>query len=255
MQNNNFSERNFITNIIGQINRFVLDLVFPKICLKCQLENEIICDKCLQSIEPLAIQYCPVCEKSVTENGILCSDCKSKSAPICQMIASASYKDRLLSRAIHTFKYRFVSGLSYPLGRIMLEGLKRNLREPIDIIIPVPLHPRRLRWRGFNQAQLLARFISQNLLPGMEIPVVCDVVFRKKYTPPQMKIRNYQQRLENLKDSFVASDKLRPNHFKKKNILLVDDICTTGATIFECAKTLQMLKPKKIIATVLARQS
>lgn len=244
-----------LSSFFSKASEFALDLVFPRICLGCRAEIKIICDRCLENIRRLSIQFCPVCERAATENGYVCSYCKSTGSAFAQLIVSADYKDKLLAKAIHTYKYKFVSELSEPLGIVMTETLKKNLRGAIDFIVPVPLHPRRLRWRGFNQSDLLANHISQNLLPGIEIPIANEVIYRNKYTQPQMKIKNYRQREENIRSSFFLGKNLSSNIFKRKNILLVDDVCTTGSTIFECAKTLSALHPRSISAIVLARQS
>ena len=91
------------------------------------------------------------------------------------------------------------------------------------------------------------------MTPGMEIPVLEDIVIRSRYTMPQMKIKKFSLRRKNIVGAFKldqnAHDKVR-----RKHILLVDDVCTTGSTIFECAKELQNLHPKSITAIVLARQ-
>jgi predicted amidophosphoribosyltransferase len=187
------------------------------------------------------------------------------------------------------YKYNFVRGLSVPLGQIITEAiLKNNLPLP-DLVIPIPLHPRRERWRGFNQSELLANHIAENLTPGMSIPVLNNLIIRARYTKPQMKIKNYQERQKNIKDIFSitkypplppgedaqragedkyinsSSESLSPKFIEEKGlrrfftirdktILLVDDISTTGATLFECGKILKKHGAKKVMGAVIARQ-
>ncbi|MDP1620398.1 MAG: hypothetical protein Q8M12_05395, partial [bacterium] len=87
------------------------------------------------------------------------------------LLVAAKYKDDHLGKLVHLYKYRFIEDLHIPLGKILTEAILQS-RLPIpDIIIPIPLHPRRQRWRGFNQSQLLAGHISRNLAPGFEIPL------------------------------------------------------------------------------------
>ncbi|MFA5994800.1 MAG: phosphoribosyltransferase family protein, partial [Parcubacteria group bacterium] len=124
-------------------------------------------------------------------------------------------------------------------------------------LVPVPLHPRRLRWRGFNQSALLAEYVGKNLTTGFEIPNHPNLLQRKRYTPPQMKIKKYAQRIANLQQAFslrktAATD--MPNSLQGKTILLVDDVATTGTTLFECAKVLKAGGAKKVFAVVIARQ-
>jgi predicted amidophosphoribosyltransferase len=187
------------------------------------------------------------------------------------------------------YKYNFVRGLSVPLGQIITEAiLKNNLPLP-DLVIPIPLHPRRERWRGFNQSELLANHIAENLTPGMSIPVLNNLIIRARYTKPQMKIKNYQERQKNIKDIFSitkypplppgedaqragedkyinsSSESLSPKFIEEKGlrrfftirdktILLVDDISTTGATLFGCGKILKKHGAKKVMGAVIARQ-
>jgi len=132
--------------------------------------------------------------------------------------------------------------------------LKNNLPLP-DLILPIPLHPRRLRWRGFNQSELLADHIAQNLTPGFPLPVLSDFIIRTRYTKPQMKIKDYKERQKNIKGIFSLNTRnsLNPK-LLDKTILLVDDIATTGATLFECGKMLKQNGAKEVFGTVIARQ-
>ena len=135
----------------------------------------------------------------------------------------------------------------------MLKSIKNSELPLPDIIIPVPLHSRRLRWRGFNQSELLAKHISEKITPGFPIPVVSDLLQRSRYTHPQMEIKNQSKRKKNIENAFkIPKNKL--GLVKSKRILLVDDITTTGATIFECAKTLKKSGAHEVFAVVIARQ-
>jgi ComF family protein len=152
---------------------------------------------------------------------------------------------------IHLFKYNFIEDLKIPLGKIMVAAFI-NHRIPLpDILIPVPLHKRKIRSRGFNQSELLADFLSENLAPGMALPVIKDALKRKKSTLSQMKIKNYRERRENIRGAFTI---LKPEEIRRKNILLVDDVATTGATLLECARILKAAGARKISAIVIARQ-
>ncbi len=174
----------------------------------------------------------------------------------------ADYKDKLLATAIHYLKYKFVKKLAAPLSQIMIEKLRKSSLPIPDLIIPVPLHPYRLRWRGFNQSELLAQEIASQLLPGLEIPLVKNLVNKKRYTTPQRKIKKYRQRQENVRHSFQINkdfDWQQINRSSQKNlnnlhVLLVDDVSTTGATLFTLAREVKKLQPKSISAIVLGRQ-
>ena len=246
----------------------MLDLVFPKECFLCSKEGFWICEKCLKDFPIISEQVCPVCEKIFSENGKICSQCRKDNPPIFQMVVASEYKDTPLAKIIHAFKYKFAEELSLPLGKVTAKAILRNKIPIPDFIIPMPLADFRLRWRGFNQSEHLAKYISKNLLPGIEIPVLNNLITREKNTTPQMEIKNYQQRKKNVENIFKINENfvtLKTNetstskyekefNLRGKNILLIDDVCTTGATVFSCAKEIKKLSPKKISVAVLARQ-
>ena len=221
------------------------------------------------------------------DSGKLCQTCKrsalkNKDFFLDALIVAAKYRENDLSRIVHFYKYNLVRDLHLPLGRVMTKAFLDNDLPLPELIVPVPLHKKRLRWRGFNQSELLADYISENLTPGMEIPVLNDLLVRKKHTTPQMKVRKYSERKKNIRDAFEVNIKCHPelacsardsgpnklkkidsgsetemtksNILKNKKIILVDDIATTGATLNECAKVLKSAGAKKVFGIVLARQ-
>lgn len=251
------------------IKIFVLDILFPLHCLFCQKYGQWICQECFKKISLLPVQVCPYCEKAISPAGRICFKCKEKFLrknqlpPLDALIVSTKYEKNGASRLIHHFKYSFVKDLGDPLAKIMSEAITfHNLPLP-DLIIPVPLHSRRLRWRGFNQSEILANHICENLTPGFSIPVISNLLLRKKYTQAQMKIKNYQERQKNVKNIFTLSPSSpvigrgvggEGKILKDKTILLIDDVATTGATLFECARTLKSAGAKKVYGAIIARQ-
>lgn len=238
--------------IIKKTKTFILDTLFPISCVSCNHDGVWLCENCFQKIQLLSFQLCPRCEKLITEDGQLCSFCKKLRPPLDALIVASRYKEGNISKLVHLFKYNFVEDLSAPLGKLMVQALLASGLHVPDFIVPVPLHKRRLRWRGFNQAELLANHVSRNLTPGYAIPVFENVLKRIRYTPPQMKIKDYFQRRKNMRDVFSLT--AGPLSIKNKNILLIDDIATTGATLFECARTLKQNGAKFVFAAVIARQ-
>jgi ComF family protein len=204
------------------------------------------------------MQVCPQCEKIFTDKGQRCDYCRKDRASLDNLIVATHYNEHNLSKLVHLYKYNFAENLHLPLGRLLVNILLKNNLPLPDFIVPVPLHPRRLRWRGFNQAELLANFVAQNLTPGFPIPVVTDLLQRQKYTPPQMQIGKYDDRRKNMLEAFTINKK--SNHFgqlqhsNNYSFLLIDDIATTGSTLFECAKILKQNGAKKVLGAVIARQ-
>ena len=244
------------------IKKFVLNTLFPISCLSCGASDNWICQNCLNKIEILSVQVCPYCEKTETLSGAICPQCKMesirKNRPLYldNLVVATKYSQDNVSRLVHAFKYNFVQDLGNPLAGLIVKAILGSHLPLPDFIAPVPLHPRRLRWRGFNQAEILAGILAENISPGLPIPVASNLIIRKKFTPPQMKIKNYQARKKNMQNSFGLQKKFTLENFafRNKKILLVDDISTTGSTILECAKILKTAGAKKVYGVVIARQ-
>jgi len=219
------------------MKNFLLDLFFPKHCLGCAKEGEYLCPVCLEKI-PLN-QNCP--EKL---GGI-------------KLLAASFYDYPLLKRAIHKYKYEFVRELAKPLAQLMAEKIRRMEIGQNLVLTPAPLHPRRLRWRGFNQAELLAQAVSQQL----NLPLVNNLLIRTRHNPPQAKIKTSQNRKENIKGAFALNPAFSSCHCEErsdeaisnKTVILIDDVSASGATLQECAQALKPLKPKDIWGLVLAK--
>jgi ComF family protein len=223
-----------------------LDAFFPIRCLRCKTFDHWICAQCHSTLPIIIEQQCPLCKKHVTTNGDVCLACIEKHNPPYDGVFVASYfKDPLVRKMIHNFKYRFAKNLSQPLALLMAQSLHNSHFPAPDLIIPVPLHPRRLRWRGFNQAEEIARSLD------LRIPLNTDILKRIRYTHPQVTMRNKKSRENNVQDAFALHD---PSLIRGKNILLVDDIMTTGATIMACATVLKNSGAGKIYAIVIARE-
>jgi ComF family protein len=162
-------------------------------------------------------------------------------------IHSAAVYDGAVRTALHRFKFQKRKRLAEPLGVLLVNylGQAASLKmKELDSIIPVPLHRKRLRQRGFNQVELLARMIGRYY----EVPVV-ESLERLKNTKPQFDLPK-AERLANIKGAFRVS---RPKEVYNKRVLLLDDIYTTGATIAECAKTLSTAGARRIEVLTLSR--
>ncbi|MEN8252481.1 MAG: ComF family protein, partial [Patescibacteria group bacterium] len=231
---------------LSKIKKLLLDGLFPIRCLGCGKFDEWICNDCHSSLPILTEQHCPVCKKHETLDGKTCPECISSGKNIIDGVFVAShYNDKLLKKSIHYFKYRFVYHLSEPLSLLLAQSLQNSTLSTPDIIIPVPLHKRRLRWRGFNQAYLLAKNLD------LQIPLNTDILKRIRYTAPQVKKKNRHKRQENLINAFVIEDN---SQISGKNILLIDDVITTGTTLTECARVLKNAGAKTVFCLVLARE-
>ncbi len=160
-----------------------------------------------------------------------------------------NYQTPLLKKAIQKFKFQpFIRELAKPLALLIIEHFQLIDKSPDfsrHILIPIPLEKRKLKWRGFNQAQEIAKELSNFL----KTPVFNGVLIKIKSTPPQVELPE-KERKENIKDAFFCQGS---GWVKDKKILLVDDIYTTGSTLEEAAKVLKIAGAKEIIGVVVAR--
>jgi ComF family protein len=240
---------------------FVLDLLFPKICFGCGQEGFYICPECLKGIEINRHPKCFICNRRSPDNRI-CQECGHKTNLTGVFIAS-SWDNQILRQLIYEYKYRFVKDLAKPLSQIMINYLEADqliARAPDKLIFtPVPLHRQRLQWRGFNQAELLAKEVANHF----EAPVA-QLLERSRNTQPQAEIKKQKERKNNIKGAFLLNKTFAPLRakgaiinnlplLKEKTVIIVDDITTTGSTLEECAMALKPLRPKEIWGLVLAR--
>lgn len=239
---------------LSRLEEKLLNIVMPKKCVGCDKEKFFLCSDCLEKIKINSFQVCPICQKSLTEFGEVCRYCKDFRPPLDSLTTATGYEDPLISKSVHLMKYKFIDQLAEPLAEILQKAYRKNKLPIPDIIIPVPLHPVRLRWRGFNQAELLSLKLAKELLPGFQIKVGSEILSRKKFTPAQANLKKSEEREKNVEGAFKA-DIEKIKEIKNKRVLLIDDICTTGSTLFECGKELRQLKPKSIHALVIARQN
>jgi len=175
-----------------------------------------------------------------SEYSDICMQCLKKAPPFSRSLNYGLYEG-VLAEAINQFKFYSVKRLSKPLGRFLL-----SLELPqIDGIIAVPLSIKGLKDRGFNQSLLIARVISKKI----KVPLLMDILLKKKETPPQIGL-SAKQRLLNLKNAFEVR-----GNIKGLRLLLIDDVMTTGATVTECSKVLKKAGAKEVIVLTLARSS
>jgi ComF family protein len=220
----------------------LLDLVFPRRCVACNRGTDLLCSSCQNEIELIEPPVCPLCGRSMPAPR-RCLSCQRMPLRI-SGIRAVGYLDGPLRTAIHRFKYSNVRGLAAILGRLAVASLLRY-DLPVDTIVPVPLHVRRLRERGYNQASLLAAEIGS----ATGLPVVDDVLVRVRSTIPQVGL-TARSRRENVRGAFgCTSARLKGHH-----VLLVDDVCTTGATLEACSTALQEAASGPVWGLVLARE-
>lgn len=215
-------------NLIALVNRLSglgLDLLFPRRCAGCGVEGSLLCIKCQRSLPPL--------DHPITRT------------PDIDGIRSLFAYGGVMRQAILHLKYYDVKALAAPLAQL----LKRSLDSeplPFDMLIPVPVHPRRLRERGYNQSTLIARELSKLI----SVPLADGVLIRRKNTPPQARTPSLEERQRNVDGAFYC----RRHNLKGKHILLIDDVCTSGATLGACASVLKSVGAASVWGLTLAKE-
>lgn len=220
----------------------LLDLLFPLRCLSCGREGSFICSSCCQSLPRLELPFCQRCGTPLSQ-GSLCSICISSPLTIDGIRSLFLFKGTV-RQAIHQFKYRHLKAIAAPLGQLLAEFL-RSHPLPGEVLVAVPLHHKRLRERGYNQASLLAQELGE--LTGL--PVVEGALLRLRDTISQARTASAVERRSNVYDAFGCQQGLLG-----KQVLLVDDVCTTGATLDACAVALKAAGAGSVWGLTVARE-
>jgi len=229
-----------MTISLRRLTDIFLDIVFPPRCVGCGREGGYLCSMCRRSIPLLASPVCVRCGRFVSAQG-LCVHCPSEPHAYDGIRSVAKFEGPLRD-AIHAFKYEGLRTLRGTLGELLAEGWTR-FQPPGDVLVPVPLHARRMRERGYNQSLLLARELARHT----GIPVLETALVRIRATVPQVGL-DIQQRRANVIGAFhVCNDEIRD-----RAVLLIDDVYTTGATIDACAEALRATGALSIWALTLA---
>lgn len=219
------------------VKKFILDLLFPKFCFLCKREGSYLCRDCLATFEISGFHQ------------------KHKTQYLSDLYYPSNYQNHFIKKLIQNFKYEpFIKELAQPLSSLIIEHFQLMENQPNFkdfILVPIPLDKKRLKWRGFNQAEEIAKELSK----FFKIPLFNNILIKIKGTLPQVDLSEKERR-ENVKNNFLVKNK---NLIQNKKILLIDDVYTTGSTMEECARVLKQPTEdgcpgaKEIIGIVVAR--
>lgn len=237
---------------VKQLFHALLDVILPPICHICHtfIPNAgtlHICQACRDNLPLVSSPLCPVCGIPFIGTGSdhRCGPCLT-SPPHFDTARAHFLYEGPIRNLIHSFKYNQQTQLRNPLALLTLEGIDTFLTDQNPhLIVPVPLHRSRLRQRGFNQAVLLGRVISNHL----SLPMIPNALVRIRPTEPQIDLSAAERRV-NVKGAFTV---FKPDHVAGKRILLLDDVMTTGSTMDECAKELKKAGADVVISATIAR--
>jgi ComF family protein len=229
-----------------RLRDFVLDLLFPIECLNCQSEGDYLCEECFNELKLNDTEY----QKRAQIN--------LKIPNLKQIYIAGDYENSILSNLIIKYKYNFLSVLGKTLARFLIifwqqqifennlfnsHGALSNFQNSQLLAIPIPLSKKRLHWRGFNQAEIVAREFCLYFNHELNLDLK-----RLKHRAPQATLSE-TKRLENMESVFAW----RGESLTNKRIILIDDVVTTGATLNEAARILKEAGAQEIYALVLAK--
>ena len=228
---------------LAKLKGIAADLLFPEWCVGCGKEGGVLCSSCRQSLLRVMPPICPLCGKP-QPNSRLCPSCIGWQAAIDGIRAPFQF-DGVTRQAIHQLKYRNLRALVVPLTALLCDYLI-TIPMPGEVLVPVPLHPKRLRERGYNQSHLLA----QELGKLIHLPVVEDCLIRQRHTPPQARTSSVDERRSNIVSAFICCDR----RLQDKQVLLIDDVTTSGATLNACATALKTAGASSVWGLALATE-
>ncbi len=228
---------------VARLEEIALNFFFPQTCLGCGKEGNFICRSCQSSLPRVMPPLCPLCGRPQS-SGILCPSCVNWQAGI-DSIRSPFRFEGTIREAVHQLKYRNLRALAVPLAGLLGDYVVVN-HVTADVLVPVPLHRMRLRDRGYNQSALLARELGKLT----KLPMVDNCLVRQRHSPPQARTLSVTERQSNVADAFICSDRRLHN----KQVLLVDDVATSGATLNACAVALKRAGASSVQGLVLARE-
>lgn len=225
---------------IRSILNFFFEVLFPHRCFGCHSYQTLLCDHCFKRIP----------RRSPATLFVASSN--SYTSSLNSLTSATYFRIPLINRLIHGFKYQSLKDLSEPLSKLLSETLYHTSVPLPDIVTAVPLHPRRLRERGFNQSFLLAESLTHNINGLIPLTQHVPLLIKIRHTKPQSKQQNRESRLTNLENAFDLNPLYRELLLKGKIIWLVDDVATTGATLTACAKVLKAHGVKEVHGIVIA---
>ena len=209
---------------------FIIDIIFPQSCIGCGVHRFLLCPQCGNTLP------------------------RATSSPYPNIVSVFDYQNKIIRKSIWKFKYKNARGFAGYFGKQLYEEIIGNLGEELSVskketfvIVPIPLHKKRLRQRGYNQSELLVQEIIKNDRENLFTYSPLALI-RTRETKPQAQTEKRATRLENLRGAFQAKKDLVCG----KNVILVDDVTTTGATLQEAHKALRAVGAKSVYAYTVA---
>jgi ComF family protein len=227
-------------DLLRQVGRHLLDLIYPPQCPGCGRVGVLFCDRCRQLIRVYPTSVCVLCGHPLPVRG-RCEACSATDSPLDGVFPATIYAHPIRD-AIHAFKYEGARDLADPLAEWLYATWRLHALSA-DLVVPVPLHPKREAERGYNQATLLARELGRRV----DVPVAHSGLIRTIRTRPQVGLGRDERRA-NIAGAFRCAGKVTD-----LRVVLIDDVCTTGSTLESCAAELKANGASQVVALTVAR--
>ena len=220
----------------------VVDFVMPLMCVHCEDEGSLLCETCISNAPAMPAHVCTKCGEKTAEHVRYCGDCVALPPPLDRLVPIHRYGGSARS-AIHALKYRHITAIA-PEMAAQMSSSRFFKRAKLNCVVPVPMHENRLRERGYNQAALLARQVAHT----NELAYIEDGLVKNRDTQSQVELSRLE-RARSLSRAFAAN-----YDFADAHVLLVDDVCTTGSTLMNCAVALKRAGARRVSAVVFAKE-
>ena len=217
--------------------------LFPSHCIGCGRIGTFLCDACCQKLPGIPLPICNNCGKPES-TATLCPTCWGWQSQI-DGIRSPFRFEGVIRQAIHELKYRNLKAIAGRLAELLFDYLQANPM-PGEVLVPVPLHLRRLQERGYNQSRLLAKELGKLIA----LPLIDGGLHRLKDSLPQARTTTVEERRRNVANAFAC----RNEKLNGRSVILIDDVCTSGATLEACAKALKRAGAVSVWGLTLARE-
>lgn len=231
--------------MIKNIFNHLINILFPVECLGCEWYGAYVCDVCLNSIRINEESMCLQCHKH-TLLGRICKECE-EDFYVDRVLYAADYDQELVHKLIWNMKYNFVKKMGESIALILTKYIQQHhlimmLNLAQAVLVPIPLHKKRFKYRGFNQAEEISKALSE--ITGWEVDVLLE---RNRNTSSQLGY-NKKERMLNMKNAFQVIKNI------PETVILIDDVVTTGETLNQAAKVLKEGGAKKVYALVVAKR-
>jgi len=234
--------------------KWALHFIFPRTCLSCGTdlpydEDGYLCTSCRAKLAQPGPLICKRCGKVLKSGGAHCFACRGSKGKQykCQLIRSAYVFNEVSRALVHALKYQGADYVAHVMAHFMAERYKEFPElAGVDIVVPVPLFKTRYKKRGYNQSELLARCFANECLLGFSSAALC----RMRDTPSQTHLHR-AERLANMQGAFFC---MQEDLIRRKTVLLIDDVATTGATLEGCAQALKKAGAKRVFAYTFVRE-